>query len=109
MWWIQAAGLHVSVIGLGGWELGTPAWGWCRDFGPAEARSIGARAAKRVRAAARVSLKRLGTGWIGLCHLHGLDRWIPEAVMMARMRDLLRSGEIRHVGVRAAARWRDRS
>ena len=42
MRWIQAAGLRVSVIDLGGWQLGTPAWGWGRDFGPAEARSIGA-------------------------------------------------------------------
>jgi aryl-alcohol dehydrogenase-like predicted oxidoreductase len=44
MRWIQAGGLRVSVIGLGGWQVGTPAWGWGRDWGPAEARAICSRA-----------------------------------------------------------------
>jgi aryl-alcohol dehydrogenase-like predicted oxidoreductase len=46
MRWIQARGLRVSVIGLGGWQLGTPAWGRGRDLGPAEAKSTCARAAE---------------------------------------------------------------
>src|SRR4029453_7580384 len=112
MRWIQAGGLRVSGIGLGGGQVGTPAWGWGRAWGPAEARAICTRAAKlgvtlfdtaesygrgesermlgdallrlparasivvatkvsglgltreHVRAAARASLKRLGSGWI---------------------------------------------
>jgi aryl-alcohol dehydrogenase-like predicted oxidoreductase len=157
MRWIQAGGLRVSVIGLGGWQLGTPAWGWGRDFGPAEARAICARAAElgvtlfdtaesygrgesermlggalsslprrasivvatkisglgltreHVRAAARASLERLGTDWIDLYQVHGLDRWVPEAVKMAGMDDLVGSGEIRHVGVSNydLGRWRE--
>jgi aryl-alcohol dehydrogenase-like predicted oxidoreductase len=54
---------------------------------------------ERVRGAARASLERLGTDWIDLYQVHGLDRWVPEAVKMAGMHDLVRSGEIRHVGV----------
>jgi aryl-alcohol dehydrogenase-like predicted oxidoreductase len=141
---IQAGRLRVSVIGLGGWQVGTSAWGWGRDWGPAEARAICTRAAElgvtlfdtaesygrgdsermlgdaisklstrasiivatkvsglgltreRVRGAARA---RLGIDWIDLYQVHGLDRWVPEAVKMAGMHDLLQSGEIRHVGV----------
>ena len=44
MRWVEAAGLRTSVIGLGGWQFGTPAWNWGRDWGPAEARKICARA-----------------------------------------------------------------
>jgi aryl-alcohol dehydrogenase-like predicted oxidoreductase len=44
MRWVEAAGLRMSVIGLGGWQFGTPAWNWGRDWGPAEARRICARA-----------------------------------------------------------------
>jgi aryl-alcohol dehydrogenase-like predicted oxidoreductase len=43
---------------------------------------------ERVRAA-RASLKRLGTDWIDLDQVHGLDGWVPETVKMAGMRDLL--------------------
>jgi aryl-alcohol dehydrogenase-like predicted oxidoreductase len=157
MRWIQAGGLRVSVIGLGGWQLGTPAWGWGRDWGPPEARVICTRAAElgitlfdtaesygrgeserilgdalsrlparesivvatkvsglgltreRVRGAARASLERLGTDRIDLYQVHGLDRWVPEAVKMVGMRDLVRSGEIRHVGVSNydLGRWRE--
>jgi aryl-alcohol dehydrogenase-like predicted oxidoreductase len=44
MRWVEAAGLRMSVIGLGGWQFGTPAWNWGRDWGPAEARRICTRA-----------------------------------------------------------------
>jgi aryl-alcohol dehydrogenase-like predicted oxidoreductase len=44
MRWVEAAGLHVSAIGLGGWQFGTRAWNWGRDWGPAEARRILTRA-----------------------------------------------------------------
>jgi aryl-alcohol dehydrogenase-like predicted oxidoreductase len=44
MRWVEAAGLRLSVIGLGGWQFGTPAWSWGRDWGPAEARAICSRA-----------------------------------------------------------------
>jgi aryl-alcohol dehydrogenase-like predicted oxidoreductase len=157
MRWIQSGGLRVSVIGLGGWQFGTPAWGWGHDWGPAEARAICTRAVElgitlfdtaesygrgeserllggalsaspargsiivatkisgsgltreRVRAAARASLERLGTDRIDLYQVHGLDRWVAESVKMAGMRDLVASGEIRHVGVSNydLGRWRE--
>jgi aryl-alcohol dehydrogenase-like predicted oxidoreductase len=44
MRWVEAAGLRVSVIGLGGWQFGTEAWNWGRDWGPTEARAICDRA-----------------------------------------------------------------
>jgi aryl-alcohol dehydrogenase-like predicted oxidoreductase len=42
--YLEACGLRVSVIGLGAWQFGTPAWGWGRQFGPAEALAIVDRA-----------------------------------------------------------------
>jgi aryl-alcohol dehydrogenase-like predicted oxidoreductase len=44
MRWVEAAGLRVSVIGLGGWQFGTAGWNWGRDWGPAEATAICRRA-----------------------------------------------------------------
>ena len=42
--------------------------------------------------AAHASLERLGTDSIDLYQVHGLDRWVPKAVKMAGMHDLMRSG-----------------
>jgi aryl-alcohol dehydrogenase-like predicted oxidoreductase len=147
MRWVEAAGLRVSVIGLGGWQFGTPAWSWGRDWGPAEARAICSRAVElgitlfdtaesygdgeserllgdalsrsamrdrivlatkvspfgitpdRLRAAAHASLGRLGTDRIDLYQVHGMDWRVAETVKMSSMKDLIASGEIRHVGV----------
>ena len=157
MRWVEAAGLRVSAIGLGGWQFGSPAWSWCRDWGPAEARAVCARAVElgvtlfdtaeiygdgdserllgdalsgspardsivlatkvspfgltheRLRAAARASLDRLGTDRIDLYQVHGMDWRVAESVKMSGMRDLIASGEIRHVGVSNydLARWRE--
>jgi aryl-alcohol dehydrogenase-like predicted oxidoreductase len=157
MRWVEAAGLRVSAIGLGGWQFGSPAWGWGRDWGPTEVRAICARAVElgvtlfdtaeiygdgeserllgdalsrspardsivlatkvsplgltreRLRAAARASLDRLGTDRIDLYQVHGMDWRVAESVKMSGMRDLMASGDIRHVGVSNydLARWRE--
>lgn len=44
MKYVSLAGRQVSAIGLGTWQFGSPEWGWGRDFGPADARSIVHRA-----------------------------------------------------------------
>jgi aryl-alcohol dehydrogenase-like predicted oxidoreductase len=54
---------------------------------------------ERVRAAARESLARLGSGWIDLYQVHGMDWRVAEKPKMEGMRDLLAMGEVRHVGV----------
>ncbi len=38
------AGRQVGVVGLGTWQFGSRGWGWGRDFGPADANAIVARA-----------------------------------------------------------------
>jgi hypothetical protein len=34
---LEVGDLRTSVIGLGGWQVGAPARGWGRNWGPAEA------------------------------------------------------------------------
>ncbi|MEK9659374.1 MAG: aldo/keto reductase [Chloroflexota bacterium] len=44
MRYADLAGQQVSVVGLGTWQFGSRGWGWGRDFGPADANAIVARA-----------------------------------------------------------------
>jgi aryl-alcohol dehydrogenase-like predicted oxidoreductase len=78
MRWVEAAGLRVSVIGLGGWQFGTPAWNWGRDWGPAEARMICDRAVE------------LGITLFDTAEIYGdgeSERLLGDALSRSPMRD----------------------
>lgn len=55
--------------------------------------------------AVKASLKRLGTDYIDLYQIHGLDRFTPIEETMRALDDLVRQGHIRYVGVSNWSAW----
>jgi len=55
--------------------------------------------------AAKASLKRLGTDYIDLYQLHGLDRVTPVEEMMRALDDLVRQGHVRYIGLSNWPAW----
>ena len=55
--------------------------------------------------AVKASLKRLGTDYIDLYQIHGLDRITPIEETMRALDDLVRQGHIRYVGVSNWSAW----
>lgn len=55
--------------------------------------------------AVKASLKRLGTDYIDLYQIHGLDRFTPIEETMRALDDLVRQGHIRYVGISNWSAW----
>ncbi|MGN8115671.1 aldo/keto reductase [Labrys sp. 22185] len=55
--------------------------------------------------AVKASLKRLGTDYIDLYQIHGLDRFTPIEETMRALDDLVRQGHIRYVGLSNWSAW----
>ncbi len=53
----------------------------------------------------KASLKRLGTDYIDLYQIHGLDRATPIEETMRALDDLVRQGHVRYVGVSNWSAW----
>ncbi len=53
-----------------------------------------------------LSLKRLGTDYIDLYQIHGLDPLTPIDETLRALDDLVRSGKVRYLGVSNQAAWR---
>ena len=123
MRYVEVGGEKVSAIGLGAWQFGSREWGYGSHYAEHDAvdivhraldlgmnlidtaeiygfgrseRIVGRAIADR-RAAG--SARRLGVAQIDLYQLHWPNPVVPLAEQMAAMRDLQRSGEIRHIGV----------
>ncbi|GLS22465.1 aldo/keto reductase [Labrys miyagiensis] len=55
--------------------------------------------------AVKASLKRLGTDYIDLYQIHGLDQVTPIEETMRALEDLVRQGHVRYVGVSNWSAW----
>jgi aryl-alcohol dehydrogenase-like predicted oxidoreductase len=55
--------------------------------------------------AIKASLKRLGTDYIDLYQMHGLDRMTPIEETVRALDDLVRQGHVRYVGVSNWSAW----
>ncbi|MEZ4885558.1 MAG: aldo/keto reductase [Chitinophagales bacterium] len=55
--------------------------------------------------AAEDSLRRLGTDYIDLYYIHGVDKHTPMDETLRALEDLVRSGKVRYLGVSNHAAW----
>jgi len=56
-------------------------------------------------AACEASLRRLGTDWIDLWHMHSFDAQIPLEETLAAIDTLVRAGKVRHAGASNHSGW----
>ena len=93
-----------AIAGLGGKRsdivLATKVYGSV-GTGPNEKGASRARIMDGVKA----SLKRLGTDYIDLYQIHGLDKVTPIEETVRALDDLVRQGHVRYVGVSNWAAW----
>jgi aryl-alcohol dehydrogenase-like predicted oxidoreductase len=93
-----------AISGLGGKRsdivLATKVYGSV-GTGPNEKGASRARIMDGVKA----SLKRLGTDYIDLYQIHGLDKVTPVEETVRALDDLVRQGHVRYVGVSNWAAW----
>ena len=54
---------------------------------------------------ARRSLRRLGTDYIDLYHLHGFDALTPVEEVLSTLDDLVRAGKVRYIGCSNFSGW----
>jgi len=75
-------------------------------FGPM-GQGVNARGASRghIMDGVKASLKRLGTDYIDLYQIHGLDTITPIEETMRALDDLVRQGHVRYIGVSNWAAW----
>ncbi len=103
MKYVEAGSARVSAIGLGAWQFGTAEWGYGEDYARDEAVGLPLQVASRARGSAR----RLGVDRIDLYQQHWPSPMFPPGATMPRMRKLVESGLVTHVGVsnHSLAQW----
>ena len=93
-----------AIAGLGGKRsdvvLATKVFG---TVGPGPNERGASRA--RILDGVKASLKRLGTDYVDLYQIHGLDKATPVEETIRALDDLVRQGHVRYVGVSNWAAW----
>jgi aryl-alcohol dehydrogenase-like predicted oxidoreductase len=99
MRYVDAGGVHVSVIGLGTWQFGSREWGYGRDYARAEAKKIVHRALE------------LGINLIDTAEIYGAwrsERIVGEA-LQGRRDDAFVATKIFPIGLPFTTGWRARA
>jgi aryl-alcohol dehydrogenase-like predicted oxidoreductase len=91
--WLAGRGRDDLVIATKGF--------WATGAGPNDSGA----GRKHLLAAVRASLRRLGTDYIDLYQIHCFDEATPLEETLSTLDGLVRSGEVRHLGVSNYAAW----